>query len=767
MGGKILLAVTAAALCTGAAWFFSWYAVFIIPLLAAVFLPHALRVKIDPEEIEKIKTLPSEDKDPSRIWLNGGWELRYPGGQPVEIKLPADLAAVKGMAALKGPFRFTRQVRELPGPAGKKLFLCGRCIGGKAVFYINGNKCGESPGYVPFEIDITKAAAGIVFELRIDVHPGRRPHAPGNLDGLAPPYGIGIFRELYIEARDEIYIRRAFFEVPGGIQYVTVELEGGSEFPAAVAVSIKDSAGETVFRSEKIAPEFDEYAFVPFRIGLEELERWTPQNPVLYRIEVAVISGGVRLNREFISGVKTVATGGGEILINGGKTDLRGAVRCEHYPPYGASVPNWGARKDAAAMKETGLDLVYCQDYPPHPDFFAACDRVGIHLVFEFPFRRVMEESGREEAERMLESCMADAVAHPCFLFCVLPGGLNESALSAGAYGNRIAYRRRVGEVAGGFGVVKLNIDMYSFGHFARQLHRYGECAAGGLLVLNYIDTEAGRESRNKRELRKTDADLETLKLADKKEIGSLALGQFFTWGIMSGLNSINRKKKASADAVRAYIKTRNAGEITWADLPLHLPLRAVAPVFMAALAVMMIVPAWRGFFITAPPLYLCFTRMWFAGTVQCLALLVTAVSLAVYFNWNRRAMTGAAAWLGYPVFMRFYTSYSLRLFAILAAGAWLTAAGAVAAAVISGVAVPEVAAPVMAAAFFECLAGVLLAVPVRPSIVFAAIAVMEGAFVSWFFPAAAAAVFIVVKFFPWIVLFTWLDRKNIFGSRS
>jgi len=753
----LVIALCAAAVC-------AWYRPWLPPLLLPVFVWFVIsagKKRVDSAGVEKLKSTPSETRAKEIEWLDGAWELAAAGCRRVMVKVPSDLATVRG-AAGGGPFRYTRRVEKLP-EGGRRLFLCGRGIGGKACVYVNRRKTGGViPGFAPFEIDLTDSVGAAPFDLRIDVYPELGPGAPGRMEGLAPPYGTGVIRELYLESRPELFIRNAVLIQGGNGALLSVDIEGMTDQPAAVSVEISGAKDrEKVFQEEKIIKSIEGKASIQFDMSSGTIEPWTAENPATYSVVVKTVSGSHSAGREFVTGLCVPDFSSGEPKINGEPVLFRGIIRCEHYPPYGAAIPKWAAAKDVQAIRESALNIVYCADYPPHDDFLEACDRLGLYVISEYPARHVAA-AGQAESATVIRRDAERMERHPCFLAWVVPGDDGKFMEDAGVPADRVLYSKRgsTGE-KGNFKVVKMNVDMYGeAGYYEMLVEEFGR---DGMLVIDYVDTEAGAESRNKRELRKAAKDVGNLKAADEGGVRALVLGQLFTWGLRSGIRSINRQKKASSEVIRDYLDTRKDSGITWSKMQRRLPMRTAGLAFAAVPVALMLIPGWARYVLTAREHLTCFQPYWHPVAIQGMILLAVAQCLSGYFDWNRQALTGAAPYLGYPAFMRLFVSNPARAALGLVSWAYLSFLGIFAMVAVSGQGLEAAAAPAMTASLFELVFVTCIFLPVRPVVLFASAALMEWAYVMGIAGPGAAAVFVAVKFLPAIALFLWLDIKCIF----
>lgn len=112
------------------------------------------------------------------------------------------------------------------------------------------------------------------------------------------------------------------------------------------------------------------------------LERWSPESPRLYAVEIA--SGADRVDDEI--GFRTVAVRGTEILLNGRPVFLRGISMHEEAPKRpGRAHGDDDARILFGWAKELGCNFVRLAHYPHDEHAVRMADRLGLIVWSEIP----------------------------------------------------------------------------------------------------------------------------------------------------------------------------------------------------------------------------------------------------------------------------------------------------------------------------------------------------------------------------------------------
>ncbi len=123
-------------------------------------------------------------------------------------------------------------------------------------------------------------------------------------------------------------------------------------------------------------------------IAAPGLQRWSPQNPKLYEVEI--VAGGDHLTEQV--GFRTIEVQGDNILLNGKSVFLRG-VSIHAEAPY-RSGRAW-SEQDAETLlgwaKELGCNYVRLAHYPHDERMTRLADRMGIMVWSEVPVYWMIE----------------------------------------------------------------------------------------------------------------------------------------------------------------------------------------------------------------------------------------------------------------------------------------------------------------------------------------------------------------------------------------
>jgi beta-galactosidase len=264
-------------------------------------------------------------------------------------------------------------------------------------------------GYLPFEIDLTKAAVYgkqncLLVRLTNKDNPEIPPGKP--IKDLDFNYYSGIYRNAYLVRKSKVYITDPVTSttVNGGgvlIHYnnvsaanaelsfkVEVRNEKPKNQPTRLKALLYSPAGkllQTVSTTVRAIETGKEASFEQV-IPLEAPELWSPEHPVLYKLVLLVENNGVVTDSTSLkTGVRQISFKPEGFYLNNQKYMLRGTNRHQEYPYLGNAISDNAQYRDAYKIKAAGFNFVRCSHYPPSPAFLNACDELGIFVMDSTP----------------------------------------------------------------------------------------------------------------------------------------------------------------------------------------------------------------------------------------------------------------------------------------------------------------------------------------------------------------------------------------------
>lgn len=318
------------------------------------------------------------------IDLSGPWhyasEVALPGdmrGTPTAILPSSWQTQDPALRHYNGMVWYQRDFAADP-PPHRRAFLRFGAANYLACVYLNGRFLGQHEGgSTPFAFEVTALLHAGENTVTVGVDSRRM------VDSVPPPrvdwdlYG-GITRPVHLVYAPDVFIDDEWIRLSkDGRIAVTVRLDGAGATSQNVTVRIPalafivhgqtDAAG--VFDAEVAAPP--------------ALKLWSPDDPVLYDVEIA--AGDDRL-RDCI-GFRTIAVRGAQILLNGKSIFLRGISM--HEEEFGANptrdITPEAARALLSQAKALHANYVRFAHYPYSEIMLRLADEMGLLVWSEIP----------------------------------------------------------------------------------------------------------------------------------------------------------------------------------------------------------------------------------------------------------------------------------------------------------------------------------------------------------------------------------------------
>jgi beta-galactosidase len=194
----------------------------------------------------------------------------------------------------------------------------------------------------------------------------------------------GIFRDVYLHARPETYLRDIRIVTDLDAAYIDseliIDLEMAGRQSGSVEVTLKDASGQLIYAdkagvSEKVA----------FQTMINSPYKWTNETPYLYTLYVRIKDKKGKL-LEIVPqrvGFREVEVEKNIFRINGVALKLKGVNRHEHHPELGQIVTRESILRDIQLFKENNINAVRTAHYPNIPLFYDLCDAHGIWVLDE------------------------------------------------------------------------------------------------------------------------------------------------------------------------------------------------------------------------------------------------------------------------------------------------------------------------------------------------------------------------------------------------
>jgi len=249
--------------------------------------------------------------------------------------------------------------------------------------WVNGKKaCDHEGGFTPFDCEVTSLVRDGNNFVVIYVNNQRTRDGAPTLNTDWWNYG-GLTREVSLIETPEVFVDDYSLQLQRGDAGVIagfVHLSGGRE---GMTVSVKIPG----IGLDQTAPA-DTQGRAAFTLKPTNLERWSPQNPKLYDVEIA--AGEDRIHEQI--GFRTIEARGDNILLNGKPVFLRG-VSIHAEAPYrsGRAWSDADAETLLGWAKELGANFVRLAHYPHDERMTRLADRMGLMVWSEVPVYWMIE----------------------------------------------------------------------------------------------------------------------------------------------------------------------------------------------------------------------------------------------------------------------------------------------------------------------------------------------------------------------------------------
>jgi len=297
-----------------------------------------------------------------------------------KLKVPGDWNTQRQQLFFyEGPVWYERDFTYQP-KEHTRVFLHVGAANYKSWFWVNGQKvCEHEGGYTSFNCEVTAAIhAGDNFIVAAVDNTRREDGVPTlqtdwwNYGGLTREVSLIEVPETFIDQYD-VHLSRTEDSVVEG----WVHFQGS--LPSIPGTSVEVDIPEL---KAKMATISDKIGWGYFHGKVEGLQRWSPENPKLYKV---ILRAGNDTIEDQI-GFRTVETHGTEILLNGKPIFLRG-ISIHAEAPYRTGRAN--SAKDAETLlgwaKELGCNFVRLAHYPHDETMLRAADRMGLLVWSENP----------------------------------------------------------------------------------------------------------------------------------------------------------------------------------------------------------------------------------------------------------------------------------------------------------------------------------------------------------------------------------------------
>lgn len=186
----------------------------------------------------------------------------------------------------------------------------------------------------------------------------------------------GIFRDVYLLARDKEHIRDVFIrqDLAEDLKSAALNCELETTGLCNVRLELKDKAGSIIAKGSS---SIDGKGAI--KLEVSEPELWSAETPNVYKLFIYCGEEVIAFN----VGFKKVEIVNGVFMINGEAVKLKGVNRHDSHPSLGQTVPVNHMIKDLNIMKQHNVNTIRTSHYPNDPRFLELCDEYGFYVIDE------------------------------------------------------------------------------------------------------------------------------------------------------------------------------------------------------------------------------------------------------------------------------------------------------------------------------------------------------------------------------------------------
>jgi hypothetical protein len=298
---------------------------------------------------------------------------------------------------------------------GKQIILYIGGVHRYADVWINGKYMLRHVGYLSdFEIDLTKQAVPgrkITVAIRVD------SRQDWKIDALTGAFDIidymdinwgGIYQHVRLEARNSLWIKDVFIKPDVSRSAIDLDISFNTHTSGntKLTAGIIDPQGKIVKNISKTVIISPEETTLTWTIPIENPQLWSPNHPLLYRIELSLYNNGKKTDN-FITrfGMRQIEIRGADIYLNGKKIYLHGYGDDTNYPKTLSPPASYEEyRHRMKLIKSFGFNYVRHHSSVPLPEYFDTADELGILVQPELPiaYERFLIKGMENKASKQL-----------------------------------------------------------------------------------------------------------------------------------------------------------------------------------------------------------------------------------------------------------------------------------------------------------------------------------------------------------------------------
>lgn len=353
-----------------------------------------------------------------KIYLNRDWKFSEDGNNYEQVILPH--------TCKETPFHYFSEKeyqmistyeKEIDVPIewkDRNVLLTFEGVAHSCIVYLNEKKIGEHHcGYTAFTLNLNDSLIfGEKNLLKVIVDSNENLNMPpfGHVIDYMT-YG-GIYRDVYLEVKDDVYLKDVF--VSSDLKDLNVKVTSNKDALCHCKVLMRKK-GECDF---ELLSDFEFSEKTIQFLALPKVDLWDIEHPNLYEIKVELYNESLVDEKTIIYGFRISEFRKNGYYLNRKKVKIRGLNRHQSYPYVGYAMPASMQRKDADILKyELGCNAVRTSHYPQSHDFISRCDEIGLLVFTEMPgWQYIGDEEWKKQAVQNVEDMVVQYRNHPSII---------------------------------------------------------------------------------------------------------------------------------------------------------------------------------------------------------------------------------------------------------------------------------------------------------------------------------------------------------------
>ena len=316
-----------------------------------------------------------------------GWrQVNVPHDWSIEGEFDRNSPTGQGGAYLPAGIGWYRKTIQTDIKADERLFLEFDGVIACSSVYVDGKLAGYRPsGYVGFTYDITDL-----------VTPGKDAVVAVKVDNSVQPAsrwytGSGINRHVRLVSKNSCYIptNGVFVSYQDGKVSIKATVANTTDKARSIKIqySIKDAQGKVVAKGSSSDTKVGAGAQIELSgtFEVKDLQRWSPDNPYLYAVDVELLEGRRQLDAETVTtGLRTIRFDNEKgFFLNGQNIKMYGVCLHSDAGALGTAVPASVWEYRLQQLRKLGVNAIRMAHNPADPVLMDLCDRMGFLFMAE------------------------------------------------------------------------------------------------------------------------------------------------------------------------------------------------------------------------------------------------------------------------------------------------------------------------------------------------------------------------------------------------